>query len=458
MAHSKSKSSTAAPPRKAAWRRELGLHPDFPLSRRKGENRWCKKVRGEVHYFTGTAQEALDEWLRVKDDLLAGRQPRSRSEGLEVGELCDRFLQAKERALHNGEIAPVTFQDYRSTTDRIVAEFGKRRLVHDLTASDFAKFRETMTKTLGFVALANAVQRVRGVFKYGIENRLITTPIEFGSEFKPPAKKLRRKVRREKVRMFEAAELRNLIKDADFQLKAMILLGINAGMGNSDIAQLPIKSLDLEAGWMDFPRPKTGVPRRVALWAETVAALKVVITKRPKPKDEADAGLAFITKYGHAWNKPGRFDGVIPGSTDEPEDGGRKKAKTIATNNALAKEFRKLARGAGITRTFYDLRHTFRTIAGGAKDLEATRAIMGHVNEHVEDAYIERIEDVRLLAVAEHVRTWLYPKLMKTGKKAMDKSKPTMGRKSRDARPAGTRRQVSALADGSPALHFRVVG
>jgi hypothetical protein len=42
-------------------------------------------------------------------------------------------------------------------------------------------------------------------------------------------------------------------------LKAMILLGINCGFGNSDCAALPQKPLDLDGGWVRFDRPKTGI-------------------------------------------------------------------------------------------------------------------------------------------------------------------------------------------------------
>jgi hypothetical protein len=40
-----------------------------------------------------------------------------------------------------------------------------------------------------------------------------------------------------------------------------MLLAINAGMGNNDVAQMPIGALDLAGGWRNYPRPKTGVRR-----------------------------------------------------------------------------------------------------------------------------------------------------------------------------------------------------
>jgi integrase len=57
---------------------------------------------------------------------------------------------------------------------------------------------------------------------------------------------------------------------------------------------------------------------------------------------------------------------------------------------------------------FYTLRHTFRTVADEAKDQPAADFIMGHEAPRMSSHYRERIDDSRLKAVAEHVRTWLF--------------------------------------------------
>ena len=44
-------------------------------------------------------------------------------------------------------------------------------------------------------------------------------------------------------------------------MRAMILLAVNGGLGNTDGA-MP-KALDLRGKWLDYPRGKTGVSRRV---------------------------------------------------------------------------------------------------------------------------------------------------------------------------------------------------
>src|SRR5204863_146115 len=149
------------------------------------------------------------------------------------------------------------------------------------------------------------------------------------------------------------------------QLKAMILLGINCGFGNADCGQLPIHAVDLNAGWINFPRPKTGVDRRCPLWKETIAALKVVLVKRPEPKDDAHKPLLFITKYRDSWFKEG-------------------------ADNPVTKEFRKVLNTLEIHapgKGFYTLRHTFATIGGAAKDQVAINALMGHVDASIADTY-----------------------------------------------------------------------
>ena len=134
----------------------MGLPPEFPLFPHKS-GRWAKKVRGVRHHFGKVEDDpkgeaALRKWLDEKDDLLAGRTPRTKSAGLTVGGMCDRFLQAKDSQLTAGEITRLTRNDYEQTTDRIVAHFGKNRLVTDLASDDFEALRSSISKTRGPVA------------------------------------------------------------------------------------------------------------------------------------------------------------------------------------------------------------------------------------------------------------------------------------------------------------------
>jgi integrase len=101
--------------------------------------------------------------------------------------------------------------------------------------------------------------------------------------------------------MFQPGELRKIIEAASTQLRAMIYLGLNCGFGNNDCALLPLSALDLDGGWIEFARPKTGINRRCPLWPETLAALHSVLDDRKEPKNSDLSDRVFLTKYGHAW-------------------------------------------------------------------------------------------------------------------------------------------------------------
>ncbi len=361
--------------------------PLFPHATR----RWAKKVRGKTHYFGpwSDPDAALKKYLEQKDDLHAGRTPRVQADGFTVRLLLNHFLTAKRHLLDTRELTERTFQDYHATCQRLGECFGLTRLVDDLAADDFGRLRVGLAKARGPVALGNEIQRVRTVFKYAYDAGLIDKPMRFGPGFKRPSKKTLRKERAAKgPRMFEATELRKMIGAAGGQLRAMILLGVNAGFGNADVGTLPIAALDLDAGWATYPRPKTGVPRRAALWPETVKAIRAVLAKRPTPRDEAHAELVFVTKYGKSWAKAGR-------------------------DNPVSKETAKLLKELGLHRpglNFYALRHTFETVGGDSRDQVAVDHVMGHAREDMASVYREKVGDDRLKAVSDHVRGWLFPR------------------------------------------------
>jgi integrase len=363
----------------SATRKPRKPHPDFPLFPH-ATGQWAKKVRQRLHYFGKWAdpEGALERWLEQKDDLLAGRTPRPTTAGLAMRDLANRFLTAKKHLTETGEI----------TVRTVIVTLGKDRLLTDLGGDDFDHLRRCLAKTRGPVALGNEINRVRILFKFGYDAGLIDRPVRYGASFKRPAKKVIR-IARSKAgpRMFEAPELRAILKAAPTPIGAMAWLGINCGFGNADCATLPIKAVDLQASWVRFPRPKTGIDRRCPLWPETVAALREAVASRPTPKQPEAEGLVFVTKYGQRWSKD------------------------TSKANPISAEFRKLLKKLGLHRNglgFYALRHTFETIGGDSRDQVAVDFIMGHSRNDMASVYRERIDDARLVAVTEHVRKWLF--------------------------------------------------
>jgi len=84
----------------------------------------------------------------------------------------------------------------------------------------------------------------------------------------------------------------------------MILLGIDGDMGNSDVAWLPTRAVDLQRGWLNHTRPKSGVDRRVPLWPETIDALKEALAQRHDPADPAHEPEFSISRHGKSYTDP----------------------------------------------------------------------------------------------------------------------------------------------------------
>jgi integrase len=363
-------------------------YPDFPLFPH-ATRRWAKKIRGRLHYFGPweDPQGAIHRYLDQKDALHSGRRPTVKPDAVTMYDLAVAFLQFKKNARDAGELTLRSFNEYTTTTKRVLKAFGKHQLIVDLNASDFERLRASWTrKGWGPSTVSNEVQRVRTLFKYAIDIRLVDRLIHFGPGFKKPSKKVMRLNRAAKGRqMFEPCEIAAMLFKALPAMRAMVLLGINCGFGNSDIGKLPISAVNLTTGWLDFSRPKTGVPRRCWLWPETVEAVRGALAVRREPAAKQDAGLLFITKYGESWFKDSRA-------------------------NPLSREFSKLAKDAGVkgARGFYCLRRTFETIGGETKDQVAVDAVMGHIDDTMSGLYRQDVSDERLRAVTQKVRDWLF--------------------------------------------------
>ena len=378
--------------------------PDFPLFAH-ATGRWAKKIRGKLHYFGKWADPdaALQRYVEERDDLYAGRKPRRKGDGLTIKDLVKRFLAAKKARVAAGELALGTFGDQYKTCKRVLLVFGGDRLVDDLAPDDFEVLRAQIAKTYGKLSRKVEIKRVRSIFRYAYEANLIDRSVRFGPGFIGPSRReLRCERQQNGQRMFEAAEIRAMLAAAPAALKVMILLGINCGFGNTDVANLTVKNLDLKGGWCNYPRPKTGISRRCPLWPETVKAIKAALAARPEARDKGDADLVFLVPGGQRWVWTRGYAAELDVTGMESLHLSRVDRVTAAMGQ-LCSKLGLACRG----HTFYALRHTFETIGGDSRDQVAVDAIMGHSRDDMASVFRERIDDDRLRAVVEHVRKWL---------------------------------------------------
>lgn len=356
--------------------------PDFPLFPH-ASRKWAKKIRGQVKYFG--RWDDPDGALAEYQDYLAKQQAddaKIMGVSLSLERAVNLFLSAKEDAKDRGEIQPRSFEEYHRSCTRFAKFIGRHQLAGSLTPTQFAEYKQDRAKTCNLVAVGNEVTRIRTLFKWLHEARLIAEPMHFGPGFcKPSAKMLRRQRRLAGKKMYEPAEIRLILDESGVHLHAMILLAINGGFGNADIATLPLSAVDLDAEWIDYPRPKTEIERRVPLWPETAEAMRKSLARRRDPKPSAE-GRFFVRYNGLPWD----HDPTMIGN-----------------------HFRQAVFRSGIKRGgFYWLRRTFETVAGACGDQVAVNAVMGHVDASMAAVYRQEVQDERLIKATDTVRTWLF--------------------------------------------------
>lgn len=354
---------------------------DFPLFPHAA-GKWAKKIKGKMHYFGrwDDPDGAIAEYERFQASqktvvpATPGKHP--------IEHCCNAFLTAKQLAVEAGDLSRHSFADYHRTCKLFIEHIGKGRAAEAVTPEDFRAYRAKIAKTRSSISLGNEITRVRVLYKWLWDERILTAPQHFGPDFKRPSKRLLRRERRQAgKKLYSAVQIHLLLDECGVHLRAMILLGINCGFGNTDCARLPLSAVDIDKGIVDFPRPKTEIDRICPLWPETVEALRASLRRRYKPKD-AKATNFFVRPDGSTWEESER---------------------------PITKQFSQAALRAGLRSAgFYWLRHTFETIAGGSKDQVAVNFIMGHSDQSMAANYRQEIAPARLQAVVDHVRVWLF--------------------------------------------------
>ena len=411
---------------KALRRRAAGKpHPTFPLTPHQN-GQFCKKIRGRIYYFGTVAdpEGALRRYHAHCEALHSGEATSvSRESQLTVGELANQFLHSKLQRRDAGGLVPRTVADYRRACDAMVEFFGRELPVNAMTRSRLRGYRDALANGVSPKTLEGRVKCARVILRFAYDEELIAQPIRFERDLKGPTQlELRRSRAQAGRRDFSAAEIRMLLENASVKLKAMILLGINCGLGNKEVALLPATAIDLEHGWLTYPRAKTGIDRRSPLWPETCESLRSMgeqellvaggentgrlasnlMDKQPLGTDSDIRGYLFRTRNGLAYTRTV--------SKDLPD--GRPGVTEI---DGIASAFRRLLNRTKIARPglgFYGLRRTFETIGSETGQQVAVNHIMGHAPPAADMSavYRQHVGEAPLRQVTDHVRAWLFGK------------------------------------------------
>lgn len=248
-----------------------------------------------------------------------------------------------------------------------------------LTSALLAAYRQSLADdaSIGLKTANHYVDHVRMLLLWGSRMHGIPHP-PIGSIQQFPARRGTKSGhgRRYDRTPFSWHEIEQLLSVADVTEAAIVMLGLNCGFGNSDIATLKLTDVDLEGGTISHPRPKTGVERDFTLWPETVEVLRAYLAHhRGRPKDQETTYLFFVSRKGH------------PFCWQELKADGK-----LRRSDAIKCRFERLCKTAGVERKFgvgfYILRHTYATLIGsGSKDLREVQAALGQRTLKQQEVY-----------------------------------------------------------------------
>lgn len=361
---------------------------------------WVAKIGGKVKWLAPIAkpQLAIERYHQKMKAYLDSvhAAPVVTNNSATLGHLGDLFLAAKDAAVRAKEIRPRTFKDYAAGVQRAVDYLGYDSVALNIPVGRWQQYRAHLSAKFAGdpYSLQRNIGAVRSLSKWANLNEYIDRPFRFGTEFNAPSQKAMRAAKRAGgKRTFEAADVRKILDKADPITRALFLLAINGGIGNTDLANMTAANLKLDAAQIEFQRSKTEVPRIIPLWPETVAAVREAQALRPRAKVPAFDDRVFLTETG------------LPMVRDHIDaDGG-----LTSTTDRIGMQFGKVAKVAGVARTFYDARRTFQTIGDEVGPEHVVRAIMGHAarGEDMGSRYRQSIPIEKMIAVVNHVRARL---------------------------------------------------
>ena len=308
-----------------------------------------KKIGGKLRSFgvwhnpdpdNKTAKAALDRyigWLQATDNGAGEDIPAqtTQPDDLTLFYVVNAFMTEKHEAVTREELTGRQFMEYKTIGDIILATLGKEKQMKDLVPADFAAVRSQFKN--GPIRTGNQITWARSIFNWATTNHGIV--IRFGTRFDKPTQKVMRKAKAVKE-IFTAEEIRTLLDNASTPMKAMILLGINGGFGQTDLAFMPQDAVNYKKEVIEFDRPKTGMRRLVPLWKETIDALQAYT--RPH---KAHPDLFFVTPDGTP----------VVRNLDKQNDNGV--VISVSRSDSVGKEFNRLLKKCKLlVRGFYMLR------------------------------------------------------------------------------------------------------
>ena len=338
----------------------LTLHPT---------GQYCKKINGKLYYFGSDKKQALEKYLD-KATCLHGDQRfiQKKSDGeMMLKELCDLYLQYQYLKVQANGLTARHHNEQIASLNKFMSFLGENRKIDEISTLDLQSYRRKLQKAYSTAHRMNLhISIMKAMFHWAKKNDVL--------DYTPNIDAVSRgKIVYKQRLVFISEGIHRLLDVADVQMRAMIWLGLNCGFGCTDCAELKWSDVYLVNGRIKLARKKTGIPRDLPLWPETIEALGK-ITRKGK--------LVFYTSRGNPFVR-----------TILKTDGNGNSKYT--TQNSITCKFSRLIKKAGLKvpkgTGFYTLRRTAATVAARSGDPFAVQRLLGHANLQMATRYVQDV-------------------------------------------------------------------
>ena len=259
----------------------------FPLTLH-ATGQYCKKIKGKIRYFGTDKKKALEKYL-AQATYLHGAQSllQKASNGtMTLKQLCDLHLHYQHSRVLADNVTPKHYSDQIGSLNRLMSFLGQGCRIENISTLDLQNYKRKLQNHYPSANRLNLnISHVKAMFYWARRNDVLEAIPNIDAISKG-------KIVRKRMYTFNSQQIKKLLSAADVKMQAMIWLGLNCAFGCTDCGKLKWKDLDLKNGRVRYPRNKTGTPRDLPLWPETIQALKEL----PRSRE-----LVFYTSEGQLW-------------------------------------------------------------------------------------------------------------------------------------------------------------
>ncbi len=231
--------------------------------------------------------------------------------GGSVGDLIGKYLEQRRLKVEAGQLALSSYASdkYRLDAFRDYAK-GRTRLAEVFSPEFLGAYRDHLLKEMGkgrlsAVSVKHSLRTVKAMVLWAFDEELIPTlprTVRKYADIRLPAPR---------PEVYTADEVKTLYTAASPRLRLYVLLGLNCGYTQSDIATLAYDMIDWESGVITRKRHKTEVESEHKLWGVTLRLLR----EQANPKDTeflltSEHGNPLVRERIDANGKPLKTDSI----------------------------------------------------------------------------------------------------------------------------------------------------